>query len=251
MIINPSVCSPVPNRACHSRSCTAEASTVESSAPVDAVECSGCSTVALPDSKQVGMEAAANAVGGPTGVAFRLLVAGPPGSGKSTQGRTIAADHGVPHISTGDLLRAEVEGQTELGKVIGPLIEKGEMAPDELMFKILDQRFARDDVQGGFVLDGFPRTTAQVPAFDARFPEGVPVLHIDVDDDEVRRRLLARGRKDDTLEVINHRLDVYAEQTRPVIDEFASRGLVVRVDGNGDIDETAANIRRALDPQTT
>lgn len=250
-MINPSVCSPVPSRACHSRSCTTEASAAASSAPVDAVECSGCSAVALPDPKQVGLEAAASAVGGPTGVAFRLLVAGPPGSGKSTQGRTIAAEHGVPHISTGDLLRAEVEGKTDLGKIIGPLIEKGEMAPDELMLEILDQRLAKEDAQQGFVLDGFPRTMAQVPAFDARFPEGVSLLHIDVDDDQVRHRLLARGRKDDTLEVINHRLDVYAEQTRPVIEEFASRGLVVRVDGNGDIEQTAANVRQALDPHTT
>ena len=247
MIINPSACSPVLNRACRSHSCPAEASATESSAPVDAVECSGCSALALPDPKQVGMEVAANAVGGPTGVAFRILVAGPPGSGKSTQGRTLAAEHGVPHISTGDLLRAEAEAQTDLGKIVGPLIEKGEMAPDEIMFKIIDKRLAQPDAQNGFVLDGFPRTMAQVPAFDERFPEGVPMLHIHVDDDEVRHRLLSRGREDDTLEVINHRLDVYAEQTRPVIAEFASRGLVTEVDGNGDIEQTAANIRRALD----
>lgn len=198
------------------------------------------------DSEAVALEAAGAAVGGPTSAALKLLVIGPPGSGKSTQGKAIAKDFGIPHVSTGSLLRAEVEAGTELGREIAEQVANGIMVPDKTVVTVLQKRLAQDDAQQGFILDGFPRTPEQLPIYDELFPDGMPVLAIDVEDDEVRRRLLSRGRKDDTAEVIDRRLAIYHEQTAPLLTEFAHRGQLHRVDGNGDIEQTQQNVRDLL-----
>ncbi len=195
-----------------------------------------------PSSEEVGLNLAATLVGGPNS----LIFLGPPGGGKSTQGKIVAERWGKPHISTGSMLRAEVAKSSELGRRIEPLLEKGLMVSDEDVSAVLESRLAEPDAQAGFILDGFPRTAAQIPLFDEVFPDGLPAVSIHVDEEEIKRRLLARGREDDTEEVIERRLEVYRQQTVPVIEEFESRGLLVTVNGNGTIDETAEAIKNAL-----
>ena len=209
--------------------------------------CEGQKNCSKPNAEAVAFEVAGSAVGGSVGVPFRLLVMGPPGSGKSTQGRTIAAEHNVPHVSLGSVLRSEVEAGTELGKLVEPYTSTGRLVPDNIVIEVVRDRMEQPDVANGFVLDGFPRTGPQVPLYDSLGIEDTQALLIDVDEDEVRRRLLSRGRADDTEEVINDRLRIYREQTVPVLEQFESRGVLLTADGNGSIEETAANIRAALD----
>lgn len=204
----------------------------------------------LPDPEPVAREAAAGALPGPAGAAFRIIIMGPPGGGKSTQGELLAERKGVPFISTGRLLRDEVEKGTEIGKIVGPIIDKGNMAPDALVVEVLRGRLAQPDTQAGFVLDGFPRKTPQIEMFEELRADldlgDVKALAIRVDDAEVTKRLLARGRKDDVPEVIAHRLDVYRDQTVPVMEHFRGLGALYEIDGNGTIDETAQNVRNAV-----
>lgn len=225
-----------------------QAPTEQAPGPVsDSIELSAApSPQAKHDSAPAAMAATGGAIGGAMGQAFKLLMMGPPGSGKSTQGKVVAAERGIPHISTGSLLRAEVEAGTELGKEIDGYMSRGEMVPDEIVATVLKKRLEQDDTKDGYVLDGFPRTMPQLPTYDEMFPEGMSVIAIDVADDEIRRRLLARGRKDDTPEVIERRIQVYKEETAPLVAEFERRGVLTRVDGNGSVDETRERVREAI-----
>ena len=165
-----------------------------------------------------------------------MLLLGPPGGGKGTQGARLAEHLGVPHISTGDLLRAEVARKTPLGKQVAAYMERGELVPDDLMIDVL-----MPHLQGaGAILDGFPRTVAQARALDER---GVPpdtVVYLPVRAAELRRRLLARaaveGRSDDTPEVIDNRLRVYEDETAPLIDFYRERGVLTEVRGEQPIE---------------
>lgn len=185
----------------------------------------------------------------------RLLIIGAPGAGKGTQAVRIAERFQVPAISTGDIFRANIKAGTQLGKKVQSIIEKGQLVPDELTNEIVADRLQRDDVKNGFLLDGYPRTVDQVHALDAVLESEArrldAVILLEADTDAVVERLLKRseveGRVDDTEAVIRHRQEVYAEQTAPLIELFSSRGILVTVDGLGEVDEVADRIAAALD----
>jgi adenylate kinase len=162
----------------------------------------------------------------------------PPGAGKGTQGTRLAEALGLRHISSGEVLRRAVEDDTPLGREAAQYLRSGRLAPDELVTRALLPVLAESD---GFVLDGFPRTLQQAEGleFDA-------VVYLNVDEDELRKRLLARGRPDDTPDVIDERLRVYAADTRPLIEHYRAQGVLVEVDGNRAPDEIAADIARRL-----
>lgn len=182
----------------------------------------------------------------------RLLIIGPPGAGKGTQASRIAERYEVPAISTGDIFRANIKGGTELGQRVQAIIEAGELVPDSLTNEIVRDRLHQDDAAAGFLLDGYPRNVEQVYALDGMLEGDAldAVVLLEADTDEVVARLLKRaeieGRADDTEEVIRHRQDVYAEQTAPLIELFTERGILVRVDGLGGIDEVAERIADGL-----
>ncbi|KQO10494.1 adenylate kinase [Agreia sp. Leaf244] len=183
-----------------------------------------------------------------------MLIIGPPGAGKGTQAAKLAEIYGIPAISTGDIFRANIKEGTELGKQVQAIVESGSYVPDSLTNDLVRDRLTQPDVAGGFLLDGYPRTTEQVDELDrilaqagARL-DAVVQLVADVDEvvDRLRKRALVEGRADDTEEVLRHRQEVYADQTAPLIDVYASRGLVVAVDALGAVDEVTERIVTAL-----
>lgn len=186
--------------------------------------------------------------------ARRLLIVGPPGAGKGTQAVRLAEELSIPAISTGDIFRANVSGQTELGVLAKSYMDKGEYVPDSVTNDMVRSRLAEDDAQDGFLLDGYPRTLDQVSALDGMLTELDTtldaVLLLVVETEEVVGRLVergrAQGRSDDTEETIRHRLEVYSEQTAPLIDVYEKRDLVRRVDGMASIDDVTTSLREAL-----
>ena len=181
-------------------------------------------------------------------MSHRLLFVGPPGAGKGTQAERLAANHGLLHLSTGDLLRAEVKAGSDLGKEAEAVMNRGELVSDELVLAIVRSRLQNHS--GGWLLDGFPRNLAQAEALDALLSElNQPlqsVLLMELDDEELVQRLLARGRADDNEEVIRHRLSVYREQTAPLINHYEQRGQLKRVVSTGTIEAVAEQINAAL-----
>lgn len=190
-------------------------------------------------------------VPGPTTVPVQILIMGPPGSGKGTQGALLAERYGVPHISTGELLRAEVESGSERGQHIDSIIKDGNMVGSDLMYEMLLDRMSADDCRNGFILDGFPRQFEQVPMFRALRRElgfdDFIVVGLEIPDSETHQRLAKRGRQDDTPEVIAHRLEVYHEETRPVIEFFKSQGEYFGVDGVGTEEEVNQRLQQVID----
>jgi len=184
----------------------------------------------------------------------RLLLIGPPGAGKGTQAARLAEAFGIPAVSTGDIFRFNVKNETALGLEVKAFIDAGAYVPDSLTNAIVKDRLGEPDAAAGFLLDGYPRTTDQVAELDRLLgADGTKldaVVLITADTDEVVSRLLKRaeeqGRADDTAEVIRHRLDVYAEQTAPLIDVYSSRGLVLTIDGLGAVDVVTDRILAAL-----
>lgn len=184
----------------------------------------------------------------------RLLLIGPPGAGKGTQASRLASAFGVPAISTGDIFRANVANQTPLGQKVKAIMDAGEYVPDDITNAIVAQRLREPDALAGFLLDGYPRTPEQVAELDrvlsAEHEALDAVVQLDADTDEVVARLVKRaaeqGRADDTDEVIRHRLSVYEQQTAPLIQHFALRDLLVKVDGLGAVDEVTQRILAAL-----
>ncbi len=183
---------------------------------------------------------------------MRLLIMGPPGAGKGTQATKIAEFFGIAHISTGDLFRANLSEGTALGLEAKKYMDAGEYVPDSVTNDMVRDRLTHADAQAGFLLDGYPRTVAQVAELDEMLGDETldKVLVLTADTDEVVGRLLNRahkqGRADDTEEVIRRRLEVYEEQTAPLIDLYSSRGILVSVDGLGSIDEVAGRIHAVL-----
>lgn len=180
---------------------------------------------------------------------MKLLFIGPPGAGKGTQAQRVAERLGVPHVSTGDMFREHVSQGTELGAKVEKIMAAGDYVPDEITVAMLEDRINRPDASGGFILDGFPRTPGQVASLDSLIGEdGLDrVVVFEVDRDELTERMLARGRADDTAETIRNRFNVYLEQTQPIIDIYDERGLTVRVDGIGEIEEVTDRVIQALD----
>jgi adenylate kinase len=186
---------------------------------------------------------------------MRLVLMGPPGAGKGTQAKYVADHFKIPAISTGDIFRANVSRDTPLGQEAQRYMDAGEYVPDELTNKMVRNRIDEPDAEPGFLLDGYPRTLAQVEELDGMIAftghrlDAVVVLT--VDQDEVVQRLLQRaaveGRADDTEDVIRRRQELYAEQTAPLIEVYRARGLIIEVDGLGEIDEVTARIFDALE----
>jgi adenylate kinase len=179
---------------------------------------------------------------------MRLLFIGPPGAGKGTQAGKVAARLGIPHISTGEMFRDQVARGTDLGRQVEAIMAAGDYVPDEITVAMLEERIAQDDASGGYILDGFPRTAAQVDSLDGLLgDQGLDhVVVFEVDEDELVRRLLTRGRADDTETTIRNRLEIYVEQTQPLIDIYDDRSLTVRVDGLGDVEEVTERILSAI-----
>ena len=185
---------------------------------------------------------------------MRLVLMGPPGAGKGTQAVQIASMLGVPHISTGDIFRANVSQGTPLGVEAKRYMDAGEYVPDGVTNAMVRDRLSWDDCRPGFLLDGYPRTVEQVGELNAMLSSAGQhldnVLELTVDVDEVVARLVKRaaeqGRSDDTEDVIRRRLEVYAEQTEPRTRVYGDRGLLLRVDGMGAVDEVTARVLAAL-----
>jgi adenylate kinase len=181
----------------------------------------------------------------------RILILGPQGSGKGTQAKRIAEAYGIPHVATGEILRAAIADGTDLGRQVQPILERGDLVPDALMVDLIRERLQDEE---GFILDGFPRTHPQADALDAMLAEiGKPldlVLFLHVDDVVASERLLGRaaqeGRKDDTPEVIANRLRLYHEETEPVVERYRTEGVLVTIQGERSVGAVAADIDATL-----
>ncbi|MGH3785368.1 MAG: adenylate kinase [Pseudonocardiaceae bacterium] len=181
---------------------------------------------------------------------MRILIVGPPGAGKGTQAAVLGAELGVEHISTGDLFRSHVDGETELGRQVSKYLEAGALVPDEITNAMVAQRLTEDVCRAGFLLDGFPRTVGQARVLEDllhdRDCEIGTVIELDAPEDELVQRLLARGRGDDTEDVIRRRQQVYRENTAPLLDFYFDR--LVTVPAVGSVADVTA---RALDALRT
>jgi adenylate kinase len=188
-------------------------------------------------------------------VPLNVLLLGPQGAGKGTQAKRISAEYGIPHIASGEILRAEMDAGTELGKRVKDVYDRGDLVSDDLMIELIRNRLERPDTDAGFVLDGFPRTTVQAEALDSMFndigrnfsvafalqiPDGVAF-------DRLRRRAEVEGRADDTDEAIQRRLDNYHRETEPLIEYYRTRGNLVPIHGDRSENEVFAEIQRALE----
>jgi adenylate kinase len=184
-----------------------------------------------------------------------ILLLGPQGSGKGTQAKRIAADYGLAHIATGDMLRAAIAAGTALGVQVKPIYDAGELVPDELMIELIRERLTEDDAQDGFILDGFPRTMVQADALDAMLKEIgrdlTVVFELQISDDECIQRLLKRaaeeGRVDDTPDAISTRLARYHEETEPLIEHYRATGNLVGIHADRPINDVFAEIQRTLE----
>ncbi|MEI6031141.1 MAG: adenylate kinase [Synechococcaceae cyanobacterium ELA739] len=178
----------------------------------------------------------------------RLLFLGPPGAGKGTQAQRLAASHGLLHLSTGDLLRAEVQAGSELGRQVEAVMASGELVSDDLVLAIVRNRLEHH--QQGWLLDGFPRNLAQAEALDqllAELDQRIEqVVLMELDDGVLIQRLLSRGRADDNEQVIRHRLEVYREQTAPLIAHYRQLGLLSAIEAAGSVEEIGARISALL-----
>ena len=185
---------------------------------------------------------------------MRIILMGPPGAGKGTQARVIANHFAIPAISTGDIFRSNVAGQTPLGVEAQRYMDAGEYVPDEVTNAMVGDRLAKPDAEPGFLLDGYPRTLAQVEELDSMLAPEKPVnavVGLTADPEELIARMLQRaeveGRADDTEDVIRRRQEIYTEQTAPLIEVYAARGLVLEVSGMGEIDAVTHRIFDALE----
>lgn len=184
----------------------------------------------------------------------RLLIMGPPGSGKGTQAVRIADKMAIPAISTGDIFRYNVKELTELGQEAKTYIDAGDFVPDDVTNRMVADRLNQKDVANGFLLDGYPRTAGQVEALTKILQDKddalTAVLVLEVPDEEIIERLLARahteGRSDDTEEVIKHRLELYHQETSDLIDAYVEQGIVGRVDGTGAIDDITERLLQTI-----
>jgi adenylate kinase len=186
---------------------------------------------------------------------MRLVLFGAPGSGKGTQAARLRQDLGIPHISTGDLLRAEIKAETELGKKAKSIMDAGQLLSDDIMLGIIEDRLGQPDARPGFILDGYPRNIAQAEALDgvlARIGQPLDVvIKLDVPNEAIVDRCVVRfnkeGRADDNPDTVKKRLAIYADQTAPVADFYRERGKLQVVDGVGELDEVTARIKAVLE----
>jgi len=186
---------------------------------------------------------------------MRLILLGPPGAGKGTQAKNLTDAYDIPQLSTGDILRSAIKAGTPLGVQAKAIIDRGDLVSDEIVNGIVAERIDEDDARKGFILDGFPRTIPQAEALDQMLAErGVKldaVVEITADAETLTKRIINRalesGRADDNEEVVRNRLNVYREQTAPLVDYYRRKGLLKSVDGMAPIDEVTAAIRKTLE----
>lgn len=186
---------------------------------------------------------------------MNILLLGPQGSGKGTQARRISAEYGIPHIASGDMLRAAIASGTSLGREVSPILDRGELVPDELMVDLIRERLEEPDAAEGFVLDGFPRTMPQADALEAMLREIGRELTVafalQVSDEISVERLLRRAREeqraDDTPEAIRTRLELYHRETAPLIEHYRTLGLLIPIRADGTPNEVFAEIQGALE----
>jgi adenylate kinase len=187
---------------------------------------------------------------------MRLILLGPPGAGKGTQAKRLVEAYGIPQLSTGDILRAAIAAQTPLGVEVKAILDRGDLVSDGIVNGIVSERLDAEDCKPGFILDGFPRTIAQAEALDGILADkGAAldaVIEIKAEADELVRRVINRAKEsgtargDDNEEVLRKRLDVYREQTAPLVDHYAGKGLLKAVDGMEPVDNVTAAIKAAL-----
>jgi adenylate kinase len=184
-----------------------------------------------------------------------ILLLGPQGAGKGTQGRMIAAEYGIPHIATGDMLREAMAADSELGRRIRPIYDAGRLVPDDLMIALIRERLGAEDAQKGFVLDGFPRTMPQAEALEEMLREIGRELDVvfefQLDDalgrERMQKRAADEGRTDDTPEVIERRLRLYHEETEPLVEYYRTRGNLVGIHADRPIEAVFAEIQQAVE----
>jgi adenylate kinase len=183
----------------------------------------------------------------------RLIFLGPPGAGKGTQAVRVAEECQIPHISTGELLRSEVSRKTELGKKAQEYMDRGELVPDRLILDMVRDRLSQSDVANGWILDGFPRNVSQASFLDDLLAEihqeCDAAVNLEVPDEPLIQRMLDRGRQDDNEDTIRRRLEVYREQTAPVIDYYGDRNHLVSVNGNLPMDEVTSALKEVISNQ--
>ena len=186
---------------------------------------------------------------------MNILLLGPQGSGKGTQAKRIQAEYRIPHIATGEILRDTITNETELGLRVKPIVESGQLVPDDLMIDLIRERLGEDDAQEGFILDGFPRTIRQAEALDEMLADIGRELSIvfgfQLDDEigieRMRKRAAVENRKDDTPEAIAERLRLYHEQTEPLIDYYRARGNLIGIHADRTVEEVFSEIQEALE----
>ena len=184
-----------------------------------------------------------------------ILLLGPQGAGKGTQGRLIASEYAIPHVATGDMLRAAMADGSELGRQVRPIYDSGRLVPDNLMIALIRERLSGENAREGFVLDGFPRTMAQADALEETLREiGRDldvVFEFQIPDEVGRERMLKRaaeeGRTDDTPEAIDERLRLYHEETKPLIEYYRTRGNLVGVHGDRPVNQVFSEIQQTLE----
>jgi adenylate kinase len=184
-----------------------------------------------------------------------VLLLGPQGSGKGTQAKRIQAEYGIPHIATGEILRDAIAAETELGRRVKPIVESGQLVPDDLMIDLIRERLAEDDAENGFILDGFPRTPPQANALDEMLAEIGRDLSIvfgfQLDDEigieRMTKRAQIENRKDDTPDAIAQRLELYHRETEPLIGHYRAQGNLVGIHADRTIDEVFAEVQEALE----
>jgi adenylate kinase len=188
-------------------------------------------------------------------VALNVLLLGPQGAGKGTQARRISEEYGIPHIASGEILRAEMQAGTELGLRVKDVYDRGDLVSDDLMIELIKTRLAQPDTDAGFILDGFPRTTVQAEALDEMFGDIgrslSVVFALQIPDDVALERLLKRaeleGRADDTDDGIRRRLENYHRETEPLVEYYRARGNLVHIHGDRSENEVFAEIQSALE----
>ncbi|HEY7196192.1 MAG TPA: adenylate kinase [Gaiellaceae bacterium] len=183
-----------------------------------------------------------------------VVILGPPGAGKGTQAEFISQDASIPHIATGDMIRAAIADGTQLGNEVKAIYDAGDLIPDDLMIEVIRERLSQSDTADGFVLDGFPRTEAQAEALDSMLGdldrELSLVLDFEVSEEVAVERLLGRareqGRSDDSPEVVRHRLEVFHQKTEPLIAYYRTRGLLVPIHADRSVGEVSAEVQQVL-----